>query len=396
MVWLDKNTNESFATVKAVQEKLEAVLGHETVKVGIADNQGIVVIFTDPSSTGKFSEPAYKAIQTGRPVVVDRTNEFLFVASQQGVYVPFFHEKEAVGVILLVGDPELLAKYAGMAALTAQSVYDLESYKASYWGKLDQRNIFTKVLLYYSEDPYPAEAYNIADKYGYDTDMVRIPLLFILRYSYYREDRQISEFERNPYHDKQDIICITRGQNAVVFKAVSTNPAEAVGRYREVVEQYVEGMQALNLNGGRPFICNVGTLQNKLINYQKGYHHSLWVSNNSADVIGDDETRIYYFYDSVLPYLQSQVPMEEFSMIFNVFKDVLKGGERQRFLDNMGMLYQRNMNVSASAKALFQHRNTLIAWINRMKELFCLDPVNDEIGREFFQQLLYYYKNTED
>ena len=60
------------------------------------------------------------------------------------------------------------------------------------------------------------------------------------------------------------------------------------------------------------------------------------------------------------------------------------------------MLYQRNMNVSASAKALFQHRNTLIAWINRMKELFCIDPVNDEIGREFFQQLLYYYKNTED
>ena len=32
----------------------------------------------------------------------------------------------------------------------------------------------------------------------------------------------------------------------------------------------------------------------------------------------------------------------------------------------------------------------MIAWINRMKELFCIDPVNDEIGREFFQQLLYY------
>lgn len=57
-------------------------------------------------------------------------------------------------------------------------------------------------------------------------------------------------------------------------------------------------------------------------------------------------------------------------------------------------LFENNMNVSTSAKELYLHRNTLINWINRYKDLFGIDPINDSAGREFTQQLFYFYTHT--
>ena len=69
-----------------------------------------------------------------------------------------------------------------MCMLTAQSFYEMEFYKEAYWGKLDQRNIFTKILLYCEEDPFPSEVHHITEKFNIDTSIVRVPILFILRY----------------------------------------------------------------------------------------------------------------------------------------------------------------------------------------------------------------------
>ena len=122
--------------------------------------------------------------------------------------------------------------WGNSVSLTAEAFFEMEFYKEAYWGKLDQRNIFTKILLYCEEDPFPSEVDYITEKFNTDTSMIRIPILFILRHNELSEEKLITEFKKNPLHQHQDIICITRGQNAVVFKSLSRDSQKAVSQYR--------------------------------------------------------------------------------------------------------------------------------------------------------------------
>ena len=215
-----------------------------------------------------------------------------------------------------------------------------------------------------------------------------------MRHNELSEEKLITEFKKNSLHTSQDIVCVTRGQNAVIFKALSSNPSIAVSEYRQSVDAYIKNAQQLNINNNKPFICTVGSLQSNLLNYHRAFRHTLWVCNNCADVTMDQETSIYYFYDYIFEYFQSQLDMEESTMIFNVFSEVLHNKEWDSFSHNMGVLLRNNMNISSSAKELYLQRNTLINWINRYKQLFKVDPVNDSAGRDFTQQLYYFYTHS--
>ncbi len=81
-------------------------------------------------------------------------------------------------------------------------------------------------------------------------------------------------------------------------------------------------------------------------------------------------------------------------MIFSVFAEILSNREWDSFSRILGTLLKNNMNISSSAKDLYLHRNTLINWLNRYRQLFGVDPVNDSAGFNFTQQLRYFYTHS--
>ncbi|WP_367931863.1 sugar diacid recognition domain-containing protein [Enterocloster citroniae] len=373
---------------------LQGALAEHGINLNITNQRGMIIASSCEDSIKKFCEPAFRAIDKNQTVLVSCNDSPEFSNAREGIYIPLHHGQNFLGALGLEGNLQQAFSLKSMCLLTAKSFFEMEFYKESYWGKLDQRNIFTKILLYCEEDPFPSEVHHITEKFNIDTTLVRIPILFILRYNELSEDKLITEFKKNPSHTSQDIICITRGQNAVVFRALSQDPSLAVSQYRESVDTYIKNAQQLSINNGQPFICTIGSLQNKLLNYHRAFRHTLWVCNNCADVTYEHETMTYYFYDYVFEYIQSQINMEETSMIFNVFSEVLLNREWDSFSRNMGSLLHNNMNISQSAKDLYLHRNTLINWINRYKQLFGVDPVNDNVGREFTQQLYHFYTHS--
>lgn len=382
--------SDNMHIAQSIVNKLQKVLSDNECEVGIADIHGHILCCSRPELVGSQQEPAIWAIAQQATISVDKNNMHLFHSARRGVYIPFYDKKTLLGVVILLGQTHALKPVASMAAATAEALFDLENYKSAYWGKLDQRNIFTRVLLYCEEDVYPMEVFNIAAKLHYDPDIVRIPLMFILRYNELSEEQLISEFQRNPLHNKEDIICITRGHNAVVFKAISSDCAAALRDYRQTVEEYVHQAEALHINGGHALICNVGTLQNKMLDYHKAYRHSLWVTNFASDVIAEHNTQINYFYDYVDRYLQSLINIEEYHQIFSVHYEVTARKEWSNFLPYMRTLLENNMNVSASSAKLYLHRNTLLSWVNKLKIAFDLDPMNKETDRSLLQQLIYF------
>ena len=384
--------------MKAVSEKfishLQSALAEHGIQLSVTNTKGTIIASSIEAFCGKFCAPAFRASERKQTVSASSEDSRNASSTAEGVYIPFFHYQTLLGVLALMGDHIRAREFESRVRLSAEAFFEMEFYKEAYWGKLDQRNIFTKILLYCEEDPFPSEVHHITEKFNIDTSIVRLPILFILRHNELSEEKLITEFKKSPVHTAQDIICITRGQNAVIFRALSSDPSEAVSRYRQSVDSYVRHAQELNINGGQPFICTVGSLQNNILNYHRAFRHTLWVCNNCADVTCESTTMTYYFYDFLFEYVHSQTDMDEASMIFNVFAQVLSGREWSAFSKNMEVLLQNNMNISLSAKDLYLHRNTLIHWMNRYKQLFGVDPVNDHTGREFTGQLFYYYTHA--
>lgn len=388
------NTYEMAHVSQKLVQYLQRSLSEQGICLSITNQRGMIIASSNEDNVGKFCEPALRAITQNQTITISSKGSPELYNAREGVYLPLYHGQSLLGALGLEGDLQQASSLKSMCHLAAESYFEMEYYKESYWGKLDQRNIFTKILLYCEEDPFPSEVHHITEKFSIDTSIIRIPILFILRYNQLSEDKLITEFKKNPSHTSQDIICITRGQNAVVFRALSRDSSQAISQYRILVDTYIKNAQLLNINNGLPFICTVGSLQNNLLNYHRSFRHTLWVCNNCADVTCEQETMIYYFYDYVFEYIQSQIDMDETTMIFNVFSQVLVGKEWNSFSHNMGTLLRNNMNISSSAKELYLHRNTLINWINRYKELFGVDPINDNSGREFTQQLYHFYTHS--
>lgn len=385
------NSYEMIQVSKKFISHLQSVLLEHELHISVTNTKGIIIASSHPYYEGKYCSPALESITQKETITISSNEDTRSSNILEGVYMPLWYQHYLFGALALTGNFPWAISFQPMCLLTAQSFFEMEYYKEAYWGKLDQRNIFTKILLYCEEDPFPSEVHHITEKFNIDTTIVRVPILFILRHNELSEEKLITEFKKNPVHTNQDIICVTRGQNAVVFRALSKDPSEAVSRYRQLVDSYIQNAQHLNINGGWPFICATGSLQNNLLNYHRAFRHTLWICNNCADVTCESETMTYYFYDYIFEYIQSQIDMDETTMIFNIFADVLTGKEWASFSRNMGSLLRNNMNISSSAKELYLHRNTLINWINRYKQLFGMDPVNDSTGRAFTQQLYYFY-----
>ncbi|MCI8763083.1 MAG: hypothetical protein HFG58_00605 [Lachnospiraceae bacterium] len=388
------NSYEMIAVAQKLIQYLQPALSRQDIRLGMTNLKGSMIASTCKSYVGKFCEPALQAITQKQTIEVSPDNRASFFLSQEGSYVPVFHGRTLIGALALEGSLSRTKPLEEMCRLTAEAFFETEFYKEAYWGKLDQRNIFTKILLYCEEDPFPSEVDYITEKFKIDTSMIRIPVLFILRHNELSEEKLITEFKKNPLHESQDIICITRGQNAVVFKSLSKEPQKAVSMYRETVDAYIRHAQHLNINNGSPFLCMAGSLQSNLLSYHRAFRHTLWVCNHCVDVREKQETRVYFFYDFVFEYIQSQIDMDESTMIFSVFAEILSNREWDSFSRILGTLLKNNMNISSSAKDLYLHRNTLINWLNRYRQLFGVDPVNDSAGFNFTQQLHYFYTHS--
>lgn len=388
------NSYEMISVAEKLIHYLQPAMSSQDIQLGMTNLKGTIIASTHRDHVGKFCEPALQSITLKQTVEVSPETRTAFFLGREGSYLPVFHGRNLLGALALEGLLSRTKPLEEMCRLTAEAFFEMEFYKEAYWGKLDQRNIFTKILLYCEEDPFPSEVDYITEKFSIDTSMIRIPVLFILRHNELSEEKLITEFKKNPLHESQDIICITRGQNAVVFKSLSREPQKAVSQYRETVKAYIRHAQELNINNGNPFLCMAGSLQNNLLNYHRAFRHTLWVCNNCVDVREKQETRVYFFYDFVFEYIQSQIDMDETTMIFNIFAEILSGREWDSFPRILGTLLKNNMNISSSAKDLYLHRNTLINWLNRYKQLFGIDPVNDSAGFNFTQQLHYFYTHS--
>jgi len=336
--------------------------------VNVMDARGRIIGSGDRTRIGELHEGALLALSQGRVVDIDEAVAKHLHGVRPGVNLPLHIDGEIVGVIGLTGQPASLRHYGELVCMAAEMM--LEQARLLHLLAQDSRLREELVLnLIRSETVSPA-LNEWAQRLGIDLNEPRVAAVIEVDSGQLGVDSAMAELQQlqtlltTP--DRDNLIAIVSLTEMVVLKP-ALNPH---GRYdqdehRRRVDQLLQRMKESGQVRMRIALGNFFT--------GPGSIARSWRTARTTMTVGKQRMpsqRSYFYQDLVLP----------------VLLDSLRGGWQANELarplvklkahDSNGLLrrtlvawFSHNVQPSATARALFIHRNTLEYRLNRIAEL---------------------------
>ncbi|MCX8960818.1 CdaR family transcriptional regulator [Erwinia psidii] len=343
--------------------------------INVMDARGRIIGSGDRERIGELHEGALLALSQGRVVDIDEAVAKHLHGVKPGVNLPLRIDGEIVGVIGLTGEPEALRHYGELVCMTAEMM--LEQARLLHMLAQDSRLREELVLNLIRSDTLSPALMEWAQRLRIDLNQPRVVAVVEVDSGQLGVDSAMSELQQlqtlltTPERD--NLIAIVSLTEMVVLK-----PAlNAHGRFdAEDHRKRVELLQARMKESGhlrmRVALGNFFTGPGSIARSYRTAHTTMQVGKQRMP-----ELRSYFYQDLVLP----------------VLLDSLRGGwqavelsrplAKLKSMDNNGLLrrtliawFSNNVQPSATAKALYIHRNTLEYRLNRISELSGLNLSN--------------------
>ncbi|WP_182057197.1 CdaR family transcriptional regulator [Pantoea sp. ME81] len=343
--------------------------------VNVMDARGRIIGSGDRERIGELHEGALLVLSQGRVVDIDEAVAKHLHGVRPGINLPLRIDGEIVGVIGLTGQPAALRHYGELVCMTAEMM--LEQARLLHMLAQDSRLREELVLNLIRSDTLSPALSEWAQRLGIDLNQPRVVAVVEVDSGQLGVDSAMSELQHlqtlltTP--DRDNLIAIVSLTEMVVLK-----PAlNAHGRYdqddhRRRVEQLLQRMKESGQVRMRIALGNFFTGPGSIARSYRTARTTMMVGKQRMP-----EQRSFFYQDLVLP----------------VLLDSLRGGWQANELarplaklkanDNNGLLrrtlvawFSHNVQPSATARALFIHRNTLEYRLNRISELTGLNLGN--------------------
>lgn len=336
--------------------------------INVMDARGRIIGSGDSERIGEMHEGALLALSQARVVDIDDAVAKHLHGVRPGVNLPLRIDGEIVGVIGLTGEPDALRQFGELVCMTAEMM--LEQARLLHLLAHDSRLREELVLNLIRSDTLSPALMEWAQRLCIDLSQPRVVAVVEVDSGQLGVDSAMSELQQlqtlltRPERD--NLIAIVSLTEMVVLK-----PAfNAYGRFdAEDHRKRVELLQARMKQSGhlrmRVALGNFFTGPGSIARSYRTARTTMQVGKQRMP-----ELRSYFYQDLVLP----------------VLLDSLRGGwqagelsrplAKLKAMDNNGLLrrtlnawFSNNVQPSATAKALYIHRNTLEYRLNRISEL---------------------------
>ncbi|WP_380181923.1 CdaR family transcriptional regulator [Kalamiella sp. sgz302252] len=343
--------------------------------VNVMDARGRIIGSGDRERIGEMHEGALLALSQARIVDIDDAVAKHLHGVRPGINLPMRIDGEIVGVIGLTGEPESLRHYGELVCMTAEMM--LEQARLLHMLAQDSRLREELVLNLIRSDTISPALAEWAQRLRIDLNQPRVVAVVEVDSGQLGVDSAMSELQQlqtlltTPERD--NLIAIVSLTEMVVLK-----PAfNAHGRFdAEDHRKRVALLQSRMKENGhlrmRIALGNFFTGPGSIARSYRTARTTMLVGKQRMP-----EQRSYFYQDLVLP----------------VLLDSLRGGwqagelsrplAKLKAMDNNGLLrrtliawFSHNVQPSATAKALYIHRNTLEYRLNRISELTGLNLSN--------------------
>lgn len=366
---------------------IERITQYTEYNVNIMDEKGIIIASKNTSRIGTFHEVALQIIQGAKDtIIVDNENTQFGV--KKGVNMAIYYKKRKEGVIGITGDPKEVMPIALVIRMSVEVMLEHELFK---YEKMQRRNLKEQLLniILYNEDLQKGDWERFMQPLQLKEDIIRMPVLISIQSDRDVRENVLSAFRNGREHSPQDLICMTRDGDILLYKALNNPLPELMKNYKYVIgEAIADGLRYMR-SAGCSYTIYVGAFQSDFLYYRMGYGHCLWLKKN----MGTGGS--FYFYDHTSMYFMSILPLTELQVAYYTIERNFGDKFVENFKEIIEALRMANFNLNDASKLLHVHKNTLIYRLDKIREILNADPLGNNNDREFVNSFYYYLKRKE-
>ena len=366
---------------------IERITQYTEYNVNIMDEKGIIIASKNTSRIGTFHEVALQIIQGEKDtIIVDNENTQFGV--KKGVNMAIYYKKRKEGVIGITGDPKEVMPIALVIKMSVEVMLEHELYK---YEKMQRRNLKEQLLniILYNEDLQKGDWERFMQPLQLKEDIIRMPVLISIQSERDIRENVLSAFRNSRDHSPQDLLCMTRDGDILLYKALNNPLTELMKNYKYVIgEAIADGLRYMR-SAGCSYTIYVGAFQSDFLYYRMGYGYCLWLKKN----MGTGGS--FYFYDHSSMYFMSILPLTELQVSYYTIERNFDSKFVNSFKEIMEALRKANFNLNDASKLLHVHKNTLIYRLDKIRESLNVDPLGNNSDREFVNGFYYYLKRKE-
>ncbi|MFR8465301.1 hypothetical protein BLA28_30665 [Eisenbergiella tayi] len=363
---------------------IERISNFTDYNVNIMDENGILVASRMKERIGSFHEVAFDIINgTNDTVMVDMDNPETGVKA--GVNMAIYTNKKKVGVVGVTGSPDMVLSVAKIIKMSVEVMMEYEMYKYESMKKYNLREQLMH-LIFYNDNFEREDLSKYFKALNLDEEILRIPILIQIENSeaYMTKVKEI--LDGNKFRSRQDIGDTTKEDFIFLFKGIDCDIRNVMQDYKYLVGEYLSPL--LQYIRARHLIYNiyVGPIQNDIMYYRQAYLDCMWMQKN----MGNSENGSFYFYDYMIRYMESRVPVSEFNAIFYMLKKELGKKFTDNYTETIEALIEKDYNLAKAGNMLHIHKNTLVYRLDKIREVLNMNPLVNNTEREFMECFYYY------
>lgn len=368
---------------------IEKVQQYTDYNINIMNERGIIVASLTKERIGTFHEIALRIIEGDEDEIVVHKSEN-YVGTKEGVNIAFYYKNKKIGVIGITGEAEKVRPIAMILRMSMETMLEYELYKEE---RFKRRNLKDQLLsrVMYGENVTAEELNEYAERLNLEESFIRIPILLRFNKSAEFAEKIVADFREFHFLSKQDITSVTRHNDIIIFKHFQEDLLELLRDYKFLVAESISPVLRYLKSREIAYTTYIGSFQNQYVNYRISYDHCKWLRENIRQ-----EGRSYFFYDYLNEYFHSFVPFSELRGIYEIFKKQLDEKEIENYMSVIGALAASNYNLSEGSKMLHVHKNTLVYRLDKLREIFGLNPILYQKDREFMANLCEYLTKTKN
>lgn len=333
--------------------------------VSITDMQGVIIASTYRDRIGKSHGAAVEAIASKTECLVSEERALRYSNTFSGITIPLMLYDECVGAVCLRGNPEELKQHASIISIAVISL--LETAELSYQANARQRLADTWVS-HLTSDSVKDYEHCESQAHILGIDCTKLSSVLVIQF-------HPVTYSELPMLEKTIIEVADVGQGLQFISYVGQGQfvcgipvaeLEGLTELHQTCEALSKRLSNLNLQVhigvGRPNRSIQGYRQS----YQDAFH-----SARVAERLGSAK-RILYYNEQHLFRLLEGVP----DYIRTIFITNQTEGRTWDpvLLETLQTYFAMDCHVNETARALYIHRNTLLFRLNKIADIYGLDP----------------------
>jgi len=380
------------------QKLVNNIMENLGYNINIMNDDGIIIASGSPERVGTYHQIAEEVIRRKERINIYEGNIDEYIGVKEGINMPFYFHNKIAGVIGITGNPVEIENTAMLVKMTAEIMMEQEFLKERTQSHQSNKTFFVNRLLTTSNSEELLEVSQWALKLGFDLNLKRIACLFtvkrIMNSTSTKNTLSIDAIKKNileaikasPYHSKQDISTPIDVNKILVLKTIQRTDPKSL---KEQISNYLDPIQdSIRCKYETGITVGVGSYHEEIYDLKDSYNEALALIS-FADKMNTREG-IFFINDYILEYFFYKLPKEYHDHFLEIYKKELL--DKPEISETIKALTKNNMNIAETAKELFVHRNTVLFRINKIKELFDIDPLHQDRDRLILRLIDFYIR----